>query len=144
MGSIRHFVCHHCWLVNSSRKPDMFGGVDKAQEINIKDIKVTYRSEGSNIKWPYLKKLHPAIHIIHAVTSHIEEEFGTVTQGKKHTVTKKELDIQKLQQSYWSSGYHRYCRGRQINSKKDRAENYATKGCLKLQRGKLMPRWADL
>lgn len=121
----------------------MFGGVDKAQEINIKDIKVTYRSEGPNIKWSYLKKLHPAIHVIRAVTLHIEEEFGTLTRGKKHTVPKKELDIQKLQQSYQSSGYHKYCRGRQINSKKDRAVDYTTKGHLKLQRGKILRKWAE-
>ena len=57
--------------------------VDKAQEINIKDIKVTYRSEGPNIKWPYLKKLHPAIHVIRALTLHIEEEFNTLSRGKK-------------------------------------------------------------
>jgi hypothetical protein len=89
----------------------MFGGVDKAQGVGIKDIKVTYCSEGPNIKWSYLKKLHPAIHVIRAVTLHIEEEFGTHTRGKKHTVPKKELDIQKLQESYRSSGYHKYRRG---------------------------------
>lgn len=57
----------------------MLGGVDKAQEGNIKDIKVTHCSEGPNIKWDYLKKLHPAIHVICAVTLHIEEEIGTLT-----------------------------------------------------------------
>jgi len=36
--------------------------IDKAQEHNIKDIKVTYRSEGPNIHWDYMKKLHPANH----------------------------------------------------------------------------------
>ena len=122
----------------------MFCGVDKGQEHNIKDIKVTYRSEGPNIKWPYLKKLHPAIHVIRAVTLHIEEEFGTLTRGKKHTIPKKELDVHKLQDSYRSAGYHKYLAGREINSKKDRAADYATNGCLKLQRGNILQKWIDL
>jgi hypothetical protein len=118
--------------------------VDKGQEHNIKDIKVTYRSEGPNIKWAFLKKLHPAIPVIRALTLHIEEEFGTLTRGKKHTVPKKELDVQKLQESYRLSDYHKYHRGREINSKKDRAADYTTNGCLKLQRGKLLRKWVEL
>jgi hypothetical protein len=122
----------------------MFCGVDMGQEHNIKDIKVTYRSEGPNIKWSYLKKLHPAIHVIRAVTLHIEEEFGTLTRGKKHTVPRKELDIRTLQESYKSAGYHKYVAGREINSKKDRAVDYATNGCLQLQKGKILRKWIDL
>lgn len=122
----------------------MFCGVDKGQEHNIKDIKVTYRSEGPNIQWACLKKLHPAIHVIRAVTSHIEEEFGTLTRGKKHTIPKKELDIQKLQESYRGAGYHKYHAGRQINSQKDQALDYTTMGCLKLQRGKILRKWKNL
>lgn len=122
----------------------MFGPVDKAQEANIKDIKVTYRSEGPNIDWAYLKKLHPAIHVIRALTEHIEEEFQTLTQGKKHTTPKKELDIQKLQQSYQTSGYHKNEKGREITNKMDCAQDYATDGCIKLQRGKLLHKWREL
>jgi hypothetical protein len=118
--------------------------VDKGQEHNIKDIKVTYRSEGPNIKWAFLKKLHPAIPVIRALTLHIEEEFGTLTRGKRHTVPKKELDVQKLQESYRLSDYHKYHRGRDINSKKDQAADYTTKGCLKLQRGKFLRKWVEL
>ena len=121
----------------------MFCGVDKGQEHNIKDIKVTYQSEGPNIKWSYLKKLHPAIHVIRAVTLHIEEEFGTLTRGKKHTIP-KELDIRTLQKSYRSAGYHKYVAGRDINSKKDQAVDYATNGCVQLQKGKILQKWIDL
>jgi hypothetical protein len=78
----------------------MHSPVDKAQEGNIKDIKATYHSEGLYIKWPYLKKLHPAIHVIRALTLHVEEEFGTLSRGKNHTVPKKELDVRRLQESY--------------------------------------------
>ena len=71
----------------------MFAPVDKHQEMNIKDIKVTYRSQGPNIDWQYIKKLHPAIHVIQALTIHMEEEFGTLARGKNHTIPKEELDI---------------------------------------------------
>ena len=57
---------------------------------------------------------------------------------------KKDLDVEKLQQAYRTSGYHRYQHGREITSKKDRAADYATKGCLKLQRGKILRKWQDL
>lgn len=73
----------------------------------------------------------------------MEEEFGTLTRGKKHTTPKKELDVEKLQQAYQTSGYHRYQRGREISSK-DHAADYATKGCLKLQGGKILRKWIDL
>jgi hypothetical protein len=71
----------------------MHSPINKAQEANIKDIKVTYHSEGPNIQWSYLKKLHPAIHVIRALTLHIKEEFSTLSRGKKHTKPKKELDV---------------------------------------------------
>ncbi|KAL4077732.1 hypothetical protein J3A83DRAFT_4356642 [Scleroderma citrinum] len=64
-------VREHCWLVNFAGKWDSFLPIDMAQEHNIKDIRafslfmtyiqVTHRSEDLNIKWEYLKKLHPAI-----------------------------------------------------------------------------------
>ena len=75
----RDFVRDHCWLINTTGKLDMFCPVDKGQEHNIKDIKVTHRSEGPNIDWAYLKKLHPAIHVIWTLTLHMEQEFGTLT-----------------------------------------------------------------
>jgi hypothetical protein len=63
-------------------------------------IQVNHCSEGSSIDWNYLKKLHPAIHVVNAVASHVEKEFQTLTCGKKHTVPKKEPDIQALQKLY--------------------------------------------
>ena len=73
----------------------------------------------------------------------MEQEFGTLTRGKKHTTPKKELDVEKLQQAYRASGYHRYERGREIDSQKDRSSDYATKGCLKLLKGKILQKWRD-
>jgi hypothetical protein len=62
-------------------------------------LEVTYHSEGPNIDWEYLKKIHPAVQIIRAVSMHMEEEFKTWTRGKKHTSPQKAMDIQRLQKS---------------------------------------------
>jgi hypothetical protein len=62
----------------------------------------------------------------------MEEQFGTLTHGKKHTMPKKDLDIEKLQKAYKSSGYHRYEQGRTIGSKKNAAPDYTTRVCLKI------------
>jgi hypothetical protein len=121
----------------------MFCPIDMAQEHNIRDIKVTYRSEGPNINWPYLKKLHPAIHVIRAVSIHVENEFGTVARGQRHTTPKKELDISKLQQSYRASGYHTFEEGRTIRSKSNHTMDYINKGCEKLLKGKVLAKWVQ-
>ena len=74
--------------------------------MNIIDIKVTYRSDGPNIEWVLLKKLHPAISAIRSVSKHIGSEFGTETRGNKQAVPKRVLDVQKLHQSCHSAGHH--------------------------------------
>ena len=113
----RDFIRNHCWLANNTGKRDDFLPFDQAQEHNNLDIKVSicesfpkqavhsgvqvnHHSEGLSIDWEYLKKLHPAIHVIHAVASHLEQEFLTLMRAKKHTTPKKELDIKTLQESY--------------------------------------------
>lgn len=127
--------------MNFSGRPNSWCPVDQAQEHNIKDIKVTYRSEGPNIKWEYLKKLHPAIHVIRAVTEHIEKEFETLARGKKHTVPKKEIDVGKLQASYHTSGYHIQSSAGRTIRKKDKAQDLILKGILAVQNGRVLERW---
>ncbi|KAJ6481356.1 hypothetical protein DFH09DRAFT_1107681 [Mycena vulgaris] len=61
---VRDFVRDNCWVINSTGRRAGHMPVDEAQEMNIKDIKVTHRSKGPQIDWKYLKKLHPAIHVI--------------------------------------------------------------------------------
>ncbi|PPR00408.1 hypothetical protein CVT26_009693 [Gymnopilus dilepis] len=139
---LAHFVRHHGWLVNLTGKPGSFFPIDKAQEQNIKDIKVTYRSEGPNIKWEYLRKLHPAIHTIREVAGHIEQEFGTLTRGKKHTIPSKELDVMKLQQNYQESGYHRFEPGRK-GTKDTIAADITTEGAIKFMSGHTIKQWKD-
>ena len=112
--------------------------------MNIKDIKVTYRSEGPNIKWEFLKKLHPAIHAIRSVSKHIKKEFGTDTRGTKHTKPKRVLDVKKLHQSYHAAGHHNSSVGRKIDRPGDKAKDYTLTGGLKLGTGQVISRWKDL
>ncbi|KAF8989445.1 hypothetical protein BDQ17DRAFT_1256868 [Cyathus striatus] len=135
---IVNFVKHHCWLVNMTGKPGSFCPVDMAQEHNIRDIKVTYRSQGPNIKWKYLKWLHPAIHVIRSVTMFIEKEFKTLARGAKHTSPTAELDIKKLQDSYHAAQHHKYIPGREAS---DKAVDYSLKGEIKLHDGKTLGKW---
>lgn len=103
---------------------------------------MTYRSEGPNIHWEYLKKLHPAVRIIRALALHIEKEFGTLTRGKKHTIPKKELDVTQLFDSYCDAKVHDYKPGRKV-SKGDHASDYATEGCLEMMNGKMLRNWVE-
>lgn len=137
----RSFIVENCWLINNTGKSEDFLPVDQAQEQNIKDIKVTYRSEGPEVDWEYLKTLHPAIHVIRGVTSHVEKEFNTLTRGKKHTVPQKELDVQKLQDSYNASKLHTEIPGRKRFSEKDYEKDYISAGALSFSDGKLLERW---
>ena len=66
-----------------------------------------------------------------------------LTQGKKHTVPKKELDITKLQQVYNESGYHKFKTGRKAK-KNTKAVNTATEGAIKLTSLNVLKRWIDL
>ncbi|KAJ7812306.1 hypothetical protein B0H14DRAFT_3090506 [Mycena olivaceomarginata] len=100
---IRDFIRDHCWVLNNTGRRTGHMPIDEAQELNIKDIKVTHRSEGPNIDWKYLKKLHPAIHVVRSVSSHMESEFKTRVRGWKHTVPKKKEDVQGLQKWYRAS-----------------------------------------
>ncbi|KAJ7905795.1 hypothetical protein B0H14DRAFT_3103084 [Mycena olivaceomarginata] len=76
---IRDFIRDHCW---NGHMP-----IDEAQELNIKDIKTGSTSRSYN----------PAIHVVRSVSSHMESEFKTRVRGWKHTVPKKEEDVQGLQ-----------------------------------------------
>ncbi|KAK7035586.1 hypothetical protein R3P38DRAFT_2771214 [Favolaschia claudopus] len=145
--AIREFVRDNCWVINNTTRPAGFMAVDEAQEMNIKDIKVTYRSEGPNVDWDYLKKLHPAIHVIRAVNSHMESEFKTRIRGRKHTVPKKEQDVRELQQWYRASDVHRFKPGRKISNtgkSKDKPVDVPGKGGIAMQTGKTLQRWVEI
>ena len=118
------FVRENCWVLNFSGKHNSFVPIDQAQEHNIKDIKVTYRSEGPNINWEYIRKLHPAIPVIRALSVHMEQVFGTLTRGKKHTTPKKDVDVARLVAEFTSGQLHQHRRGRVVDEKEQIKDYY--------------------
>lgn len=121
----------------------MFCQLDKAQEHNVQDIKVTYRSEGPEVNWDYFHKLHPAIHTIKLVSNFIDNEFAT-SRGTSHTVPQREIDVITLQDSYAKSGYHQYTSGRVLKGKGRGAKDYETHRITKIQTSKVLARWRHL
>ncbi|KAJ7272390.1 hypothetical protein C8J57DRAFT_1599607 [Mycena rebaudengoi] len=142
-SEICDFIRNNCWVINQTTKPDGFLPVDQAQEHNIKDIKVTHRSQGPNIDWKYLKKLHPAIHVIKSVATYMESEFNTASRGKKHKVPKKELDLTGMQKWLGDSKATKTIRARKMGSKVDQPKNYPGMGQLNLQLKTRMQRWVE-
>ncbi|KXN83941.1 hypothetical protein AN958_00792 [Leucoagaricus sp. SymC.cos] len=138
------FVRNHCWLVNWSSHSNGFLPIDQAQEHNIKDIKVTYRSEGPNVKWDFMKKLHPAIPRIRTVSKHVEDQFKVNTRGSKHGVPSRDLDVAALRKSYHESKYHELQPGRKITVKADKAEDYYSKGMVKIHNQDALEKWCYL
>ncbi|KAK7014537.1 hypothetical protein R3P38DRAFT_2544699, partial [Favolaschia claudopus] len=141
-------------LINNTGRREGHMPVDEAQEMNIlkgyqtfKQInsQVTHRSEGPNIDWDYLKKLHPAIHVIRSVTSHMETEFKTRVRGWRHTILKREIDIQGLQKWYRASRTHKFVANRKMAAKSDgdRPTEFVTKGFTALQTGKTLENWIE-
>ncbi|KAK7036826.1 hypothetical protein R3P38DRAFT_3480578 [Favolaschia claudopus] len=141
-------------VINNTGRREGHMPVDEAQEMNIlkgyqtfKQInsQVTHRSEGPNIDWDYLKKLHPAIHVIRSVTSHMETEFKTRVRGWRHTIPKREIDIQGLQKWYRASRTHKFVANRKMPAKSDgdRPTEFVTKGFTALQTGKTLENWIE-
>ncbi|KAJ7868006.1 hypothetical protein B0H13DRAFT_2253848 [Mycena leptocephala] len=142
------FIRENCWVINNTGRHAGHMPIDEAQEMNIKDIKVTYRSEGPNIDWEYIKKLHPAIHVIRAVNAHMETEFKTRVRGSKHTIPKKELDVQELQKWYRASNVHVLKPGRAVKKdakqkSPDVPKDVLGKGSAGLQTGTTLEHWVD-
>ncbi|KAK6993269.1 hypothetical protein R3P38DRAFT_2800995 [Favolaschia claudopus] len=140
---IREFVRDNCWVINNTTTRVALGPLRSRQRA----VSVTYRSEGPNIDWDYLKKLHPAIHVIRAVNSHMESEFKTRIRGRRYTVPKKEQDIRELQQWYRASDVHKFKPGRKISNtgkSKDKPVDVPGKGGIAIQTGKTLQRWVEI
>jgi hypothetical protein len=77
----------------------------------------------------------------------MEFEFKTRVRGQKHTVPKKELDLQELQKWYRASNVHAFKPGRHIKSKDksspDTPKDTLSKGGAALQTGKTLDRWIE-
>ncbi|KZT63317.1 hypothetical protein DAEQUDRAFT_680609, partial [Daedalea quercina L-15889] len=131
-----------CWLVNLSGKKDGFMPIDRGMEAAIKDIKVTHRAQGPSVDWKYLKKLHPTIPVIRAISEHIEDQFGTTwTKYKKHTNSPDKAGIRRLQAAYLAPlGIFSRQPGRQLRPG-NIFNNFTYDALQRL--GKTMGRWLD-
>ncbi|PCH37580.1 hypothetical protein WOLCODRAFT_84034, partial [Wolfiporia cocos MD-104 SS10] len=138
--AVRDYVRKHCWLINNTGKRDGFSSIDRAQERQIADIKVTHRSQGPSIDWDYLRKLHPAIPVIQAVSTHMRSEFATWKRYKRHTSPGDKQGINQLDQVYSTSKLHVTHPLHQAPPHNE-AGTYYDDGILTLK--KTMTRWID-
>jgi hypothetical protein len=77
----------------------------------------------------------------------MEYEFKTRIRGRKHTVPKKELDIQEMQKWYSASNVHTFKPGRKIKTRlkvnPDIPRDTHSKGGIAIQTGKTLERWIE-
>ncbi|KIL54589.1 hypothetical protein M378DRAFT_18744 [Amanita muscaria Koide BX008] len=130
-------VCDHirqwCWVMTRTGEPKSFLPYDLAQEQNIADIKVHYRSMGPGASMDYLKKISPAIPTLRCVQRHMEHEFGTYKRGSRHSAPEKEADVAMLTTQYIASALHVYTPGCTLPNVKGSAVNVVDLGAQGLE-----------
>ena len=117
-----------CWIMTRTGQPNSFLPYDLAQEHNIADIKVHYRSMGPGATMDYLKKVSPAIPTLRCIQRHMESEFGTNKRGAHHSAPEKEKDVALLSSQYSQSAIHAYKTGRKLKKDKEDKEDKSKKG----------------
>lgn len=139
---LRKFVKEHCWVVNREGLRNSFVAVDQAQEQNIKDIKVTYRSIGPGATWSYLQMVSPAIPTLRAVQRHFESQFGTLARGSRHGEVSKDLDVKTMTDHYRAAKLYSDQPGRSPKGSSDKVvTDYVTAGVDALERGETIAKW---
>lgn len=139
---VRDYVRDHCWVVNKEGRRNTFLAVDQAQEHNIKDIKVTYRSFGPGATWNYLQTVSPAIPTLRAVQRHFEQQFETITRGSKHGDVSKDLDVKTLTDHYRLAKLYSDQPGRKPNLDGSmHVADYITSGVDALENGDTVNKW---
>ncbi|CDO73373.1 hypothetical protein BN946_scf185013.g6 [Trametes cinnabarina] len=140
---LRQYIRRYCWLVNFTGARDGFLAVDMAQEHNIKDIKVTWRSFGPGATFPYIQKVSPAIPVLRAVKQNIASQFPSVrARGSRHGAPSKDEDMCKLVDMYNGAEVHQVRPGRKIKGgPTDNAADFVTNGVMKLMLEGVFERW---
>ncbi|KAH9847961.1 hypothetical protein C2E23DRAFT_871531 [Lenzites betulinus] len=140
---LRTYIRTYCWLVNFSGKHDGFLAVDMAQEHNIKDIKVTWRSFGPGATLSYIQKVSPAIPVLRAVKANIASQFSSIQgRGTRHGTPEKAADIERMVAMFCGFQAHTVEEGRNIKGgESDHATDYVTLGATKLQVEGMVERW---
>ncbi|RDX45838.1 hypothetical protein OH76DRAFT_1457458 [Lentinus brumalis] len=140
---VRTYMRRYTWVVNFTGARNGFVAVDMAQEHNIKDIKVTWRSFGPGATFPYIQKISPAIPVLRAVKEAFAAQFPALRgRGKAHGTPAKADDVKKLVDMYLDAGAYRG--PRDLLAGANRAEDYVSLGSERLStEGKFQTWWED-
>ncbi|KAI6152464.1 hypothetical protein BKA82DRAFT_12638 [Pisolithus tinctorius] len=125
---VKDFVKHRGWLMNLTGCPNGFFPIDRGQEHNIRDIKVTHQVQGPNVSWDLMKCISPAIPTLVQVWS-------------SHTDPAKKKDIEKLKGVYHTSEIHVQKDGWCARVKADHVEDIVSLGAAHLFSWKTMQQW---
>ncbi|TFY66039.1 hypothetical protein EVG20_g5055 [Dentipellis fragilis] len=140
--SLKYIIRNHCWLINRTGKRNGFVPVDRAQEQNIKDLKVTYHSFGRSATLAYLTKILPAIPVLREVKKHIKWQLDTLlTRGDRHSSPAKEKDVAMYAEVILNEGWYTYEAGHTLKKSDDRAKDFVTQGTITLFQDKAIERW---
>ncbi|KAK6971606.1 hypothetical protein R3P38DRAFT_3336690 [Favolaschia claudopus] len=112
---------------------------DLAQEENICDIKVNYRSQGPGATMEHMGKISPAIPSLRKIQRHMEKQFGTNARGARHGVPDKEKDVAMLTEHYMASKLHTFIPGREL--KTARSADFVTEGAENLEKLNTIDEW---
>ncbi|KAH9902527.1 hypothetical protein C8Q73DRAFT_741902 [Cubamyces lactineus] len=140
---LRVYIRRYCWLVNFTGTRAGFLAVDMAQEHNIKDIKVTWRSFGPGATFSYIQKVSPAIPVLRAVKANIASQFPSVqARGTHHGTPSKDDDVAQIAAMYRAANVHGTEPGQgPLSALADRAEGVITMGAIKLASDGVYDRW---
>ena len=64
--------------MNLTGRRNGFFPIDRGQEHNIRDIKVTHQVQGPNTSWDLMKHISPAIPTLVQVRKHMEHQIQTL------------------------------------------------------------------
>ena len=80
--------------MNLTGRRNGFFPIDRGQEHNIRDIKVTHQVQGPNTSWDLMKRISPAIPTLVRVCKHVECQIQTLWRGSYHTDPARTKDIE--------------------------------------------------
>ncbi|KAJ7055499.1 hypothetical protein C8F01DRAFT_1258377 [Mycena amicta] len=116
-GFLKDHIREFAWVVSRTGAPNSYLPFDLAQEENICDIKVNFRTHSPNTTFDYIGSILPAIPSLRKIQRHMEKEFHTLARGSRHTVPNKDADVEMLSSHYHTAKLHKIMPGRAIKHK---------------------------
>ncbi|KAI0309973.1 hypothetical protein OF83DRAFT_1071251, partial [Amylostereum chailletii] len=128
--------------VNRTGKLKSFTPYDQAQEQNIKDIKVSYRSIGPNATFSRLGRLSPGIPVWRAIAQHMKWQHRTImSRGTRHTTPGKDKDVARQMQIAVDEKWLVEFDSRKVPTERDRVKDVMTEGVKELMNGGFARWW---